>query len=77
LRAATILDIGANRGQFAVVARQTFPGAAILAFEPLDNACLCLPRCPPWIGRHPSLPPRTRVLASADWPPAGPVLSGH
>jgi FkbM family methyltransferase len=30
-----IVDIGANRGQFAIVARQVFPRAKILSFEPL------------------------------------------
>src|SRR5690349_17603588 len=31
----TIVDIGANRGQFALVARACFPDARIVAFEPL------------------------------------------
>lgn len=35
LRFATVVDIGANRGQFALVARSCFPGARIIAFEPL------------------------------------------
>lgn len=35
LRCATVVDIGANRGQFAVVARHCFPQARILSFEPL------------------------------------------
>jgi FkbM family methyltransferase len=34
---ATIVDIGANRGQFSLVARHCFPAARILAFEPLPQ----------------------------------------
>jgi FkbM family methyltransferase len=33
----TILDIGANTGQFARLAREVFPGAAIYSFEPLPD----------------------------------------
>lgn len=35
LRCATVVDIGANRGQFALVARHCFPGARVYSFEPL------------------------------------------
>lgn len=35
LRFATVVDIGANRGQFALVSRHCFPDARIIAFEPL------------------------------------------
>jgi FkbM family methyltransferase len=35
LRCRTVVDIGANRGQFALVARQCFPQARIISFEPL------------------------------------------
>ncbi len=35
LRFATVIDIGANRGQFALVSRHCFPQARIVAFEPL------------------------------------------
>jgi FkbM family methyltransferase len=31
----TVVDIGANRGQFALVARRCFPDARIISFEPL------------------------------------------
>jgi FkbM family methyltransferase len=34
---ATVLDIGANRGQFALAARQCFPDASIHSFEPLAD----------------------------------------
>jgi FkbM family methyltransferase len=34
----TVVDIGANRGQFALVARHCFPAARIIAFEPLTAA---------------------------------------
>jgi FkbM family methyltransferase len=32
----TIIDVGANKGQFSIVARHLFPDASIHAFEPLD-----------------------------------------
>ena len=31
----TVVDIGANRGQFALIARHCFPDARIISFEPL------------------------------------------
>lgn len=34
----TIIDIGANRGQFSLAARMFFPDAQIYAFEPLEKA---------------------------------------
>lgn len=34
---ATVLDAGANRGQFAVYARKRYPGARLLCFEPLEE----------------------------------------
>ncbi|ABA58003.1 Methyltransferase FkbM [Nitrosococcus oceani ATCC 19707] len=33
----TVVDIGANRGQFALAARHCFPGARIVSFEPLPG----------------------------------------
>lgn len=36
-RISTILDIGANSGQFAQFARSSFPGASIFCFEPLPE----------------------------------------
>ena len=35
LQARSVIDIGANRGQFALVARKVFPDADIFSFEPL------------------------------------------
>lgn len=35
---ATIVDIGANRGQFSLAARRWAPTANIIAFEPLEKA---------------------------------------
>jgi FkbM family methyltransferase len=32
-----IVDVGANRGQFALIARKIFPKAKILSFEPLEE----------------------------------------
>lgn len=34
---ATVIDLGANRGQFSLAARYCFPRAAIFAFEPLTQ----------------------------------------
>ncbi|MDF1594222.1 MAG: FkbM family methyltransferase [Desulfobacterales bacterium] len=34
---ATVIDIGANRGQFALAVRQWAPGAKVIAFEPLPR----------------------------------------
>jgi FkbM family methyltransferase len=34
----TIVDVGANRGQFALAARHSHPGARIISFEPLTSA---------------------------------------
>lgn len=38
LEAATVLDVGANCGQFTLAARRRFPAARILSFEPLADA---------------------------------------
>lgn len=37
LRPRTVIDVGANKGQFSLVARYLFPGAQIYAFEPLER----------------------------------------
>jgi FkbM family methyltransferase len=37
LNPGTVIDIGANKGQFSVVARHLFPTAKIHAFEPLER----------------------------------------
>jgi FkbM family methyltransferase len=38
LQINTIIDVGANKGQFSVVARKLYPKAKIYAFEPLPDA---------------------------------------
>jgi len=38
LRLRTIVDVGANVGQFSLLARALNPGARIVAFEPLAQA---------------------------------------
>ncbi|MEB3228950.1 MAG: FkbM family methyltransferase [Synechocystis sp.] len=38
LAIATVIDIGANKGQFAKKMRRQFPNAQILAFEPIPTA---------------------------------------
>lgn len=37
LSCSVIVDVGANRGQFALVARKVFPDSYIYSFEPLDG----------------------------------------
>ncbi len=37
LRPNTVVDVGANKGQFALFARRYFPGCRVLAFEPLPG----------------------------------------
>jgi FkbM family methyltransferase len=37
LNPRTLIDIGANKGQFSLVARSLFPGIEIHAFEPLER----------------------------------------
>jgi FkbM family methyltransferase len=37
---ATIVDVGANRGQFSLAARIWSPKASVIAFEPLEKASL-------------------------------------
>ena len=34
---ATVIDVGANKGQFAVYARIRWPNARLICFEPLPN----------------------------------------
>ena len=40
----TIVDVGANKGQFSMVARRFNPNATIHAFEPMPEAADCLTR---------------------------------
>lgn len=35
---ATVIDVGANRGQFAIYASRAFPRASLICFEPLPQA---------------------------------------
>jgi FkbM family methyltransferase len=57
----TVLDVGANRGQFAVVAARRWPQARLICFEPLPGAVRVLARV---------LGPRAEVrnLALSDMP---------
>jgi FkbM family methyltransferase len=41
---ATIVDVGANRGQFSLVCRQVQPSCRIIAFEPLATAAAVFKR---------------------------------
>ena len=40
----SVVDVGANRGQFSLVARHCFPEAMIVAFEPLSGPAGCYRR---------------------------------
>jgi len=40
LDVATVVDIGANKGQFALFATAVFPTANIYSFEPLEEAAV-------------------------------------
>lgn len=40
LNCRAVVDIGANRGQFALIARQCQPKASVISFEPLPAAAL-------------------------------------
>jgi hypothetical protein len=42
LRFSTLIDVGANVGQFTVAAAKLFPGVTIHAFEPLPDSVACL-----------------------------------
>lgn len=44
LRPAMIVDIGANRGQFALFCADRFPSADIISFEPLAGPAACYRR---------------------------------
>jgi FkbM family methyltransferase len=37
--AQTLIDVGANKGQFSLAFRKFMPNSAIVAFEPLSEAC--------------------------------------
>lgn len=54
----TIIDVGANRGQFALVAAQRFPQAALICFEPQAEPRSTLERV---MSAH----PRLRILDAA------------
>ena len=43
-----VLDVGANRGQFALVAARRFPQAALMCFEPLSEPRATLERALHW-----------------------------
>jgi FkbM family methyltransferase len=43
----TVLDVGANVGQFAHLAREVFPDARIISFEPLPECFASLQTCLP------------------------------
>jgi FkbM family methyltransferase len=55
---ATVIDVGANRGQFAVFAARRFPKAQLICFEPLSGPREQLTRA---VGSN----PRLRVLDCA------------
>lgn len=44
LRPDVVLDVGANRGQFTLLVKGLLPSAAVVAFEPVDEALAVLNR---------------------------------
>ena len=48
----TVLDVGANRGQFAVFARHRFPGATVHMFEPVAASAEVAKRVAPTATVH-------------------------
>lgn len=60
----SVVDIGANRGQFALVARACFPDALIVSFEPLPGPADIFARVVAGDGR-------TRLVRSAVGPVSG------
>lgn len=44
LRPDTVLDVGANRGQFTLLVKGLMPAATVMAFEPVDEALAVLNR---------------------------------
>jgi FkbM family methyltransferase len=59
---ATVIDVGANRGQFALFARERFPLAEIVCFEPLDEARSVLERV---FANDPAITVRSEALSDA------------
>ena len=59
---ATVLDVGANKGQFSRAAATAFPGARIIAFEPLESVAAEWRRQATVAGVH--LPPQ--LIHNAD-----------
>lgn len=58
----TIVDVGANRGQFARRALAAFPGAAIHCYEPLPGPYAELKA---WAKLHPNIQPHPMALGEA------------
>jgi FkbM family methyltransferase len=56
---ATIIDVGANRGQFSVAAARRYPRAAIHAFEPIEGAFRQLQKN---IARYPNVTAHHKAL---------------
>ncbi len=56
--ARTVLDVGANTGQFAVAAAKLFPGPRVYSFEPL-------PACVTQLRRHASKLPNLTIYPFA------------
>lgn len=59
----TVLDVGANRGEFAKAAAERFPGAVVHAFEPLES---CAEKLQALEASHPNV--RAHRFALGDSP---------
>lgn len=62
---ATIVDVGANKGQFSVAATRRFPRATIHAFEPVESAFSQLRKN---TARYPSITAYRKALGSSFGP---------
>ncbi len=61
-RPQSVLDVGANRGQFALFALRRFPGARLICFEPLPGPAAVLRRV---VAGHPGVQVHEAALSAA------------
>lgn len=64
VKPTTVIDIGANKGQFTLFALEAWPGCTVFAFEPLPGPAACFRRV---TARY----PRVKLFEAAVAPSAG------